>query len=275
MFPKRSAPRCESVAQPKCLLHSLTMLATRIDDFPGDERAYAGYLLETITQTLPSCIIQLERQLQEQRRGSNPQRAQIVLEFGHSPTTSPSNTTERPLPSDCQTKSWVKHTTSFFESLPKTEDQWREKRKHASLSSEEDILSTARSLTTACLKRIPFADHRKMDLQPLLLGFAENVGNAMATAKSYSNISHFLSFIFIATCCVVKEHGHSVDDAQQKLVELSRGKREKTPQVLINDRAAVKWLLRQMQRQFGRKLGHRAFELFFLSKPLPCLENLT
>jgi hypothetical protein len=160
----------------------------------------------------------------------------------------------------------VRRTASFFTDLPKTEDQWCEKRKSARLSSEEDILFTARCLATARLKSIPFTDHtQKPDLQDSLICFAENVREALAGSNSYSNISHFLSLIFVATCCVAKKKGYPVDDAQRNLIEVSRGKCDKALQPLLNDRASVIWLLQEMQRQFRRGLRQRAFELFFLS----------
>lgn len=244
------------------------MLAQRIDNFAGDDRAYAGYLLDLLSQNLPNCICWLEKQVKEIRkqvkeirRSSNPLPTQTVLDFRPSATSS--NAVETPSPSGNS------RMYSFFENLPKTEDEWYEKRKSASLLNESDILSTARCLATAQFSSIPFTDHTKeVDLQDSLVSFAKNVGEALAKAKSYSNTSHFLSLIFVATCCVAITQGHKtslVDDAQRKLIEVSRAKCNKGGPQLTNDRAAVKWLLQEMQRQFHRGLRQRAFELFFLS----------
>jgi len=250
------------------------MLTARIDNFAGDDYAYAGYLLEVLTKTLPGCIHQLETQVRDARVASSPPSRRILLELGHSTTpaglqSEVSNTTEQSSSSDPQIASWVKLTASFFDNLPKTEDEWCQKRKSAALFSEAGILSTARSLATACLESIPFTDHTKeQDLQDYLRRFAENVRNALVEAKSRSNISHFLSLIFVATCCVAHHQGHQVDDAQRKLAEVSSGKCDKGSRALMNDRASVKWLLRQMKCQYQRGYLHRAFEMFLLSKPI-------
>ena len=247
--------------------HPITMFAARIDNFAGDDHAYAGYLLEVLTRTLPGCIRRLEEQVKEARRDSNPPRTRVVLEFSDSTTPTDlqvetSNTTKQP-------PLWVGRTASFFKDLPKTEGQWFRKRESAGLSSAKDILLTARCLATGRLGSIPFTDHTKRsDLQDSLITFAHNIGEALAGAKLYSHISHFLSLIFVATCCVAKKKGHPgelVDEAQRKLIEASRGKCNKGFQQLINDRASMTWLLQEMQRQFRRGLRQRAFELFFLS----------
>ena len=257
-------------------------MTARIDNFAGDGRAYAGYLLELLTQSLPECIDQLEREVRDTRGCSSLPRTRIVLELGHSTTSAGlhsevSNTTEQSSSSGSQAAPWVKLTASFFENLPTTEDEWCEKRESAALSTEADILSTARALATARLEMsVPFIDHTKeKDLQDYLRRFAENVGNALVTAKWRSNISHFLSLIFVATCCVAHHQGHQVDDAQRKLAVVSSGKCDKGPAALTNDRAVVKWFLQQQQCQYRRGLNHRGFEVFLLSKPISHVEYLT
>ncbi len=252
------------------------MFAPRIDDFDGDDRAYAGYLLEVLTQILPKCILQLEEQVKEARCGSNAPLVRVVLEF-KDPTPPPGLQAEildsaKQTPSSGHSKPAEGDVTdSFFESLPKTEEQWLETRKSARLSSAEDVVFAVNCLATGRLNtKITFTDHTSMpDLQDSLTTFARNVGKAMRWGNFCSNISSFLSLIFVATCCVATTRGHSmdsVDDAQRELIMANSGKCDKESRSLANDRAAVKWLLLEMQRQFRRGLGQRAFELFLISK---------
>ncbi len=246
------------------------MSPARIDNFVGDDYAYAGYLLGLLAGTLVGCIHQLEEQVKEIHQGSSPPRTHIVLELKCSTTPTrlqidtPNKTGQR---ASSERPNWEERTKCFFAGLPSTEDQWDKKRREAGLHDEIDIRFTARCLATACLEGIPFTNHtQEIELQDSLLHFALNAGKALVGANSYSNISHFLSFIFVATCVVAKQQGHDVDDAQQKFEE-SCGKtgKKKTPKALTNDRALVVWLLQEMQRQYRRGLSHRAFELFFLS----------
>ncbi len=125
---------------------------------------------------------------------------------------------------------------NFLNALPKTEIEWHRERQRARLHSNIDIHSTARSLATACLESIPFTDHtREIKLQDSLLRFAQNVGSALVGATSSTNISHFLSLIFVATCCIAKHKGYNgVDDAQRELHKATGGSGEQVDQGLIN-----------------------------------------
>lgn len=280
------------------------MPTKRIDDFMGDDRTYAGYLLEIANELpLPECIRQLEKQVKEVRqrhgRASNSPINQLDEEVqvarqgegraSNSPTapfvftgypTPPSHdqlvfetwnpTTdykEAPLAAV-----WPLRTVTFFQDLPMSEEQWLERRESVHLSSADDILRTVDCLMTSRLgdHRSSITDHTIIsDLQDALNTFAWNAGSMVVAGKLGHNVSHFHSLVFIATCCVALYEGHpqsSVDDAQRGFLAASRGKCEARAGQLANDRAAVRWLLQEMQRQFRRGLQHRAFEIFLNGK---------
>ncbi|KAK3304817.1 uncharacterized protein B0T15DRAFT_253506 [Chaetomium strumarium] len=275
------------------------MRATRIDGFVGDDRAYAGYLCEVVSGLpLLECIQQLEQLVTLRRRQHraphspnaelddsvqaadrvpNLRSIQSVLGKPH-PTPPPGlnivmwDPTEQSLSSSRSSSPvWIKRTATFFNNLPRSEDQWREKRENLGLSDAHGILSAVGCLTTGRLGNDSgFTDHTaKPDLQDALEAFAANAGSYIASTRRNLQLSRFLSLILIATLCVAIHEGHPVhlvDAAQRKFLAASRrnGKCEEGAEQLHMDRLSVRWLLQEMQRQFRRGLRHRAFELFLL-----------
>ncbi len=64
----------------------------RIDNFDSDSPAYAGYLLEVLTRTLPTeavddCILDLEEQVNKTRLRSSPFYTRIGFKFTSSITS--------------------------------------------------------------------------------------------------------------------------------------------------------------------------------------------
>ncbi|KAK3933430.1 hypothetical protein QBC46DRAFT_348654, partial [Diplogelasinospora grovesii] len=119
------------------------MPATRVDNFIGDDRAYAGYLYETLTGLpLPECIRQLEEQVKvhrSQRRTSSSLSAELDDEVPSPPSIRSLETRHPSPPSLCfelwspeqllpssrpPVTRWKQLTASFFKGLPKTEDEW-------------------------------------------------------------------------------------------------------------------------------------------------------
>ncbi|KAK3934396.1 hypothetical protein QBC46DRAFT_80221 [Diplogelasinospora grovesii] len=271
------------------------MAAKRIDNFVGDVRAYAGYLVEVITKlsgiSLDDLINQLEEGVKvrrgQYRTSSLPNtelddevqaadRARIELFFEtRRPTLPPSldieiwDPAKSPPPVTSCSPVWKDRTASFFASLPNSEDLWCDMRESVGFSDAHGILRAVDYLTTARLSDdSSFIDHiAKPDLQDALTTFARNVGLSLVSGELFHKASHFLSMIFIATCCVALCDGHpesSVNAAQQEFLKASRGKCDGGAKDLAKDRQAVRWLLAEMQRQFRRGLRHRGFELFFL-----------
>jgi len=280
------------------------MSAKRIDDFIGDDRTYAGYLLEVIAGfSLPVCISQLEEQVTRIRRDENRASESLSPRFDtgyptppatHNQTVfetwdpaieykkylladgSPAESTgsEHAESVGSRSTKWQKRTGTFFAGLPVSEEQWCKKREATGLLGASGILYAVDCLTTSQLSDVKSVesveDHaRKPDLQDALESFARIAGSSLVAGKLHHNISHFISLVFIATCCVAIYKGHEeslVDAAQREFLTLSRGKCEAGHKQLATDRTAVRWLLQEMQRQFRRGLRHRAFEIFLNGK---------
>ncbi|KAK3935529.1 hypothetical protein QBC46DRAFT_453401 [Diplogelasinospora grovesii] len=224
-----------------------TMLAMRIDNFDGDDRAYAGYLFRVLTEILPEqqLVHQLEERTTYGRLGNWASNAayRVEIEFWK-PSSSPRNKKKKNM--------WVGRTATFFNELPKSETEWNEKRKAARLFETEDILSAVDWLKTGRpSSNIPFTDHtQKPDLQDILISLGQNAGMALASSSFSRNVSQFLSLVFIATCYVAVEKGHPenlVDDAQVAFMKTSYGKFDGGHLQLKKDRITVQWLLEEMQ----------------------------
>ncbi|KAK4139634.1 uncharacterized protein C8A04DRAFT_15668, partial [Dichotomopilus funicola] len=250
------------------------MGARRLDNFVGDDSSYIGYLWEKLIGIpLIQCIPQFENLVKQCRRRHQVldlPRLQLVTQ-----PTPPScdlniwNPAKKPSTPRLSPPIWVERTNTF-KNLPQSEIQWREKRDSLGLSSARGIFHAVDFLTTGRLGgNRCFAGHAtKLDLQDALEAFANTVGLGTVSGKLHHQLSRFLSLILIATLCVAIHEGHPidlVDTAQRKFLSASRGSVCKTPpDLLARDRAAVRWLLAEQQRQFARGLRHRAFELFLL-----------
>ncbi|KAK4139256.1 uncharacterized protein C8A04DRAFT_16021 [Dichotomopilus funicola] len=217
--------------------------------------------MTAIELLLHECIRQLEKEVKVRR--SRPQLG-VRIEFWLPPKqTLPSG---RP-----SVNEWRKATKSFISGLPKTETEWREKREALSLSTTDDVLRAVDYLTTIRLDNNSCSKTHttELSLQLALTAFGRNVGTNLALENVRRNTSRFLPLIFLAACCMAIYDGHSedsVNDAQREFLRASRGRCDEEPKGLAKDRAAVRWLVGEMQRQFRRGLRHRAFELFFSVK---------
>ncbi|KAK3688011.1 hypothetical protein B0T22DRAFT_142769 [Podospora appendiculata] len=228
----------------------------------------------SVTSSSPST--ELDDEVQAADQVPNPPGIRSVSAETGYPTPSPSLNIEvwgpvkQPSPSRrAAVNVWKERTTSFFDGLPRSEDQWRKKRQGVSLLHETDILSVVDHLTTGRLSdNSSLTGHTAApDLQGALEAFAQKVGSNLLKVAGFYHASRFLSFIFIATCSVALYEGHPiclVNTAQRKFLTATRGNCRKGDNRLAKDRSAVLWLLREMQIQFRRGLRHRAFELFLL-----------
>ncbi|KAK3900118.1 hypothetical protein C8A05DRAFT_17542, partial [Staphylotrichum tortipilum] len=242
------------------------MRTVRIDNFSGNDHAYIAYLYTTVTGLpLPQCIHQLEEEVKVRRSQSSqsPQPRGLCFELWVPP--------KQGVPSDRPpVDGWKKSTKTFFEGLPKTEDEWHEKRESLHLSTADDILRTADFLTAVRRDNngCSGAHAAEPTLQLALTAFGRNVGFNLASDGIRRLTARFLPLVFLATCCVAIHQGHpveSVDAAQIAFLKASRGTCDEGPKSLAKDRAAVRWLIGEMQRLFRRGLRHRAFELFLLA----------
>ncbi|KAH7303720.1 hypothetical protein B0I35DRAFT_465552, partial [Stachybotrys elegans] len=164
---------------------------------------------------------------------------------------------------------WEIRTTTFFQELPTSEEGWMAKRKQVGLVTQDHILEAADILETCVIPSMLVESATSMvesHQGDLLHTFATTCGGLMVKGKFQQNLTHFMSLVFIATCCVALKYGHPphlVYSAQREFNGAFRGKKcEAGEKRLDMDRSAVLWLLKEMQRQFRRGLQHRAFELF-------------
>lgn len=181
-------------------------------------------------------------------------------------------------PSDTQPSDrakWLSRTRTFFERIPRTEEEWIRQRKVAGLSTTDAILCVIDCLTTGRLLNSRSRNATTLDgtldgLQSDLVSLAEAAGSMQSHARFNANVSNFYSLVFFATCSVALHDGHPqslVDEALRNFLTLHRGKEcEADAQRLSNLRWGVVWAIQEMERQCRRGLAHRAFELFFLRK---------
>ena len=210
---------------------------------------------------LPQCIHGLENEVKVRR---NQQPPSFTVQFWVP--------LKEALPSDRPPMNgWKKATKGFFDGLPKTEEDWSKKRKSLCLSTAEEILRAADYLAASQLDNNSCSRaHVGEPTLPLALtAFGKNVGSNLASDGIRRNTSRFLSLVFLAACCVAihqKQPVETVNAAQKEFLRATRGTCDEKPESLAKDRAAVRWLIEEMQRQFRRGLRHRAFELFLLGK---------
>ncbi|KAM7182897.1 hypothetical protein V8F33_013949, partial [Rhypophila sp. PSN 637] len=180
---------------------------------------------------------------------------------------------KQPSPSTSTTsRTWRKKTTKFFENIPGTEDEWHTTRESACLSNADGILQVVDYLATG--RRVDNSDLTNHSTEGVsetkLSAFGKNVGSCLKTDKNHVVASRFLSLVFLAACQVAIYQDHpkqEVEDAQRGFLKASRGGGEcrAESEALANDRAAVFWLIGEMERQTRRGLQHRAFEIFYLA----------
>jgi hypothetical protein len=291
------------------------MSTRRIDDFGGDDLAYLGYLYREVTSVpVAELISQLEGQVAESRRlqsqapshsSSRPRDDEGQTQRQHEsrvatprdlqtiePEDSPSlhieiwnpdteykPTQRRPAQSSPGSE-WEQRTATFFGNLPVDEEQWRQKREQAQLSTADDILRTVDCLLTGSLDPPKNKECSSVDKSDFLVAAgeqgprdalsssAERAAALIALAKHSEHVAQFFSLVFMAECRVALWTGcseTSVYNAIRKFVEATGGTcdGEKTPAWLLS---GTLWVLQEQQRQFRRGLLHRGFELFFNGK---------
>lgn len=267
----------------------------RIDGFSGDDHAYAEYLFKAFSGiSIHQCTQWLEKGLtqirQTDRRASfrvryltpppdqgdavfriwNPSSEYKPSEYKPS-EYKPSEYNQR-LPAN-QSAGLTKEVASFLAGMPASEEEWLNKRKSVGLSNSDDILSVVDCLSTHRFSNNSFGIpelSKCADLQDALMSMARSVGSLMATGKLHYNISQFMSLVFTAICCVALDQGHpqkAVEAVQRDSIR-TKGVCNANSKQLGKHRSTVRWLLQEMQRQFRRGLGHRAFEIFINGKKI-------
>lgn len=246
------------------------MPATRIDNFIGDDLAYAKYLCDLLLKCINELplvdrIPLLEKQVKS-HHGTHQSTGSLDIKLWSPPKQpSPSTSTTR--------KAWKDKTATFFKNIPTTEHKWKKEREKASLSNADGILSVVDYLTTG--RRGDNSDstnHSTEGAPETKLGaFGKTVGWRLKTDNNHVVASRFRSLVFLAACqvAIYQEHPkQEVEDAQREFLKASRGGEEcqAKSETLANDRAAVLWLIGEMERQVRRGLQHRAIEIFYLGK---------
>lgn len=240
---RASAPNFRQTPLFKTCINIKMTTTRRIDSFVGGDVEYARYLLGLgIDHSLPAIIEQLENFVIASRganSGASP-GASLGASLDLKPT-------------------WRTKTASFFKSLPVSEQDWTENRTATRFLSQSDILSTTKSLISG-----PAVS--AMPLQDALESIAKNAASPRA-----ANTTRFHELIFLAICTVALGEGHpeeSVNRAQLVYLAACGRRSDRSSKRLMTDRALVIWLLQAMRRQFRRGLLHRAFEIFFICKPI-------
>jgi hypothetical protein len=232
-----------------------------------------------------------QTQRQHESQVDNPRNSQLV-----EPEDSPSlhielwnPTTEyKPAQSSPASGVWERRTATFFQNLPVSEEQWRQKRQTAQLYTADDVLRTVDCLVAGSLdplrngkcssaeksaSLVAAGDQGSVDA---LSSSAERAAALIATAEHSKHVAQFFSLVFMAECRVALFNGcseTSVYSAIRKFVEASGGKcnGDKTPALLLS---TTLWVLQEQQRQFRRGLLHRGFELFFNGKRATLIVSL-
>lgn len=259
----------------------------RIDNFDGDDRSYAGFLLE-LTSDLPlhECILQLETQVREKRQhSSSAKEHQPTSHDTHQPATSlfspPSSRQVTPFvscPGDqtftvtlpslstvSKPPQWVDRTRSFLENLPASEEEWSAKRQKVGLNTEYHILDAYDKLTGCSHEEQSHYVAKNTGDKLDLSAFAKSCGAAVEQAASYTVLSQVLCRVFIATCIVALKDGEEqslVDQAQRDFWVACGKSGEQADAWIQRDRSIVQWELHEQQRQFRQGLLHRGFEIF-------------
>jgi len=279
----------------------------RLFDFDGEDRAYLGFLCEKVHGLpLEKCIQNFEDTLQKRRPNQSstahcalktsspsaiekssqnhesnprsPQTGKLVINIWQ-PTDLPKNSydTQSENPSQAKTPSgtpkWRSRTKSFFEGLPKTEEDWSQLRTSSCFSTPDNILHVVDCLDSGRLIDTRPTNHdTPQNLADSLLEFAQSARAMLLEGKLSRNISQFNSLVFLATCHVASQQRHPKNDGivntamRQFLSYFRGGDCTAHDRQLDKIRTGVKWLVEEMGRQCRRGLGHRAFELFFHSK---------
>lgn len=247
--------------------HQSIMPVQRIDGFGGDDYTYALSLFDFVARhSLPHCTRLLEERVAKIRQTENspsggyatppPERNEVVFRHWNAPDESK----QSPSATKLQTRQVIE---KFLESMPATEEQWHVKRESVGLSSADNILGAVDSLSS----------YHMPNLQDVLVSMARHTHSLVSNLSITRSTAHLMSLIFIATCCVALHGGHPQDlvEAAQRLPSrlVYFEHCEAGSQQLGKYRAAVRWLLQEIQRQCQRGLGHRAFEIFINGTETP------
>jgi hypothetical protein len=287
------------------------MSTRRVDDFGGDDLAYLGYLYLAVTNApVAELISRLEGQVarsrrvqpqapshrrgrseddegqtqrQHESRVGNPGSSQLIERENSpslhveiwDPTTEYKSTQSSPA-----SGGWERRTATFFQNLPVSKEQWRQKRQNTQLSTADDVLRTVDCLVAGSLdplkndkcssseKSTSLVAAGDQDSGDALSSSAERAAALITMAEHSKHVAQFFSLVFMAECCVALFTGcskTSVYSAIRKFVEATGGtcNGDKTPALLLS---TTLWVLQEQQRQFRRGLLHRGFELFFNGK---------
>ncbi len=192
------------------------MAARRIDDFVGDDRTYMKYLLEYITSLPPhDCIRRLEETIEAVRQ-RQPSTSSILSPTSADRSTSSSQLEFKVWNPSIDNKagglthsSWEQATRTFFQNIPRSEEDWARKRQNAGLSDVDGILRAIDSFASDLLEdsdiSVPVVATNG-DLQEALCAVGQKADRMIVAGNSGRNISQFYVLVFIAICCVGTRH---------------------------------------------------------------------
>ncbi|KAM5361513.1 hypothetical protein ACJA88_014437 [Fusarium oxysporum] len=180
-------------------------------------------------------------------------------------------------PQDLQTEPNVRGKQSselrkLLKRLPKTDEEWCQRRREAQLSNPDEVTRTFLSFITRTQSQAKTskiqADPRSLPGERILRDYRQFVGFLQQDSVRTHQISKFAILLFVCLCRVARTYGvclETVDDLLDNILPRTENQKKQS-NYLRNLRNAVLWPVHQAEL-LRKKYAHRADELFLLYGP--------
>ncbi|KFA53212.1 hypothetical protein S40293_10074 [Stachybotrys chartarum IBT 40293] len=241
----------------------------RINNFDGDDPAYAGYLLHCLIpqHLFPRLIQNLEAHVKEKIDGK-PVLNSLVLQLSDL-----ASAVESRYRDSGSATSLKKPLIRFFNSIPRTEEEWEKLRRNAGLSNKSGVVSVLDVLVNGFNNECSYTRKSGEHIDAYLARFANESRLDLTKSKRHRQVATYRSFIFLGSCCVraaieydrtkkVECVRIAVNEIQRELLKKDGSDCQASDKLLQNYRASFLWLIKAHEKIYTR-FGHRGLELFF------------
>ncbi|SCN98170.1 unnamed protein product [Fusarium fujikuroi] len=230
---------------------------------------------EARIQELEVQVQSLEAELYTLRSPASPRHP---VPRSTSPHEAPTITFHIEKPQDLQTEPNVEGKQSselrrFLKQLPKTDEEWCDRRREVQLSNPEEVTRTfwgfiTRTQSQAKTSEIQ-ADPWSLTGERILRDYRQFVGCLQQESVRTVQVSNFAVLLFVCLCRVARMYGvclETVDDLMDGILPRTKKPEKKKSNYLRKLRSNVLWPVHQAEL-LRNKYAHRADELFLLYGP--------
>ncbi|KAI3326638.1 hypothetical protein HD806DRAFT_532274 [Xylariaceae sp. AK1471] len=235
---------------------------TRIDGFSGSKENYIGYLESQLRAARDEIVLL--------RSNSTPSATDTSLGLSREPIViqfeTPTSQVNPPIPP------WQTALSGFIQLIPKTEEEWKQRREAMRLVNTADLVYSIRILSRLSSTNVPsFRSNEIPEGDTAIIAGYRKLTTALYQHHNWARqLFQFSTLLYVCSCVVAIANGDDKDAIDNDMVlflQSTQGRCKAGKEYLRRVRQGGQWVVTRARELCSMGLEHRAWELFLLCGP--------